>query len=144
MVERERLSELSKRAGDSLRTDISLGIYVGLLPSMTILGEKYGVSRVTMRNAMKYLETEGLLIIKQGRGTSVNVPKGPQEVGGGNFITELPDTFNEAVGHYVQFLANYKIPREVKVRMIGIIDAQIGLVEHSQQPNNQSQIEEYG
>jgi DNA-binding GntR family transcriptional regulator len=134
----EREGRIFKRAGDSMRTDIRSGVLVGRLPSMDILARTYGVSRVTMRKAMLYLQDEGLLNIKQGRGTSVTSfvtsLKEPQEGEARNFTNEFPDTFKEAVGHYIGFLVNPRIPRELKIRMIGIIDTQIGLVEQSQQP----------
>ena len=140
----EREGPLSKRAGDSLRADITLGAYVGRLPSMDILAKKYHVSRVTMRNAMKYLAVEGLLRIRQGSGTFVNVQGESQESVARNFTSELPGTFAEAIGRYAQFLVNSQIQREVRVRMIGIIDAQIGLVEQSQQPEIHSDRKEKG
>lgn len=44
------------------------------LPSENALGEKFGISRVTVRNAMQYLETEGLVRREAGRGTFVQAP----------------------------------------------------------------------
>lgn len=45
------------------------------MPSETELGEVYGVSRITVRRAVKELVNEGLLTSKQGKGTFVNQPK---------------------------------------------------------------------
>lgn len=45
------------------------------MPSETELGERYGVSRITVRRAVKELSNEGLLTCKQGKGTFVNHPK---------------------------------------------------------------------
>ena len=131
MTEREPIHRIAR---NSLRADIESGALAGQLPSMDKLAKKYDVSRVTIRNAMQYLQTEGLLTIRQGRGSFVNVPKESQESGTGHFRNEISDTFDKAVTHYAGFLINPNIPEDVKVRMIGIIDAQLGLVEQLQQP----------
>lgn len=125
---------LHMKVGDLMRADITTGAYVGALPSMDELGRRFGISRVTMRNALKLLEEEGLVRIRQGSGTFVNVPAETQDHAIRNSTSELPSTFAEAIGRYTQFLTNYQIPREVRARMMQIIDTQIGLVEEIQQP----------
>lgn len=42
------------------------------LPTEQHLGEEYGVSRVTLRQALKILEGRGLIVAKQGKGTFVS------------------------------------------------------------------------
>lgn len=44
------------------------------IPSEAELDEQYGVSRITVRRAIKELVAEGLLTKKQGKGTFVNAP----------------------------------------------------------------------
>lgn len=43
----------------------------GQLPSEAELGREYGVSRVTVRQALKALESQGLVVTRHGRGTFV-------------------------------------------------------------------------
>lgn len=45
------------------------------IPSETELSERYEVSRITVRNALAELASEGYLIKKQGKGTYVSRPK---------------------------------------------------------------------
>lgn len=57
----------------SLLSDISTGKYSPgeHIPAEPELGERYGVSRITVRKAIKELVDEGYLIKKQGKGTFV-------------------------------------------------------------------------
>lgn len=57
----------------AIRKDISLGNYPtgSFLPPEPELEKKYQVSRATIRTAIKVLVQEGLLRVKQGRGTKV-------------------------------------------------------------------------
>lgn len=61
------------RVAADLRERILDGRYVagGQLPTEEHLAEHYGVSRNTVRDAMKALENEGLVVIRQGSGTYV-------------------------------------------------------------------------
>lgn len=45
------------------------------LPSEIILAQKYGVSRITIRKALEALETDKIVIRKQGKGTFVATPE---------------------------------------------------------------------
>lgn len=58
---------------EQIKNDIRSGKYTvgNLLPTETELEQLYGVSRTTIRNAMKALAADGLIHIKQGCGTTV-------------------------------------------------------------------------
>jgi GntR family transcriptional repressor for pyruvate dehydrogenase complex len=64
---------LSVLIAEKLKNDISKGLYKPgeKLPTNDKLCEKWGVSRVTLREALKKLEMFGLVQIYQGRGTFV-------------------------------------------------------------------------
>jgi GntR family transcriptional regulator len=51
------------------------------LPSERELCERFGVSRMTARQAIKELEREGLVFSRVGKGTFVSVPKIEQQLG---------------------------------------------------------------
>ncbi len=63
-----------------LRTEILSGVYaIGtLLPSEQLLVSRFGVSRHTVRDALRHLRDLGLVESRQGLGTSVLRPGGPQ------------------------------------------------------------------
>jgi GntR family transcriptional regulator len=58
VVLRSQISDGALRPGD-------------LLPSEAVLGEQYGISRITVRAALQHLEQDGLLERQAGRGTFV-------------------------------------------------------------------------
>lgn len=68
--------KLVDRVVDSFLKSVSSGEYmVGKkLPTQDILQKVYGVSRTTMREALKKLETMGIVSIRQGDGTYLNSP----------------------------------------------------------------------
>ena len=63
-----------KKVQKELRKMIISGEYTDgdLLPSENKLSVKYGLSRMTIRNALKNLESEGLIYRHQGKGSVVN------------------------------------------------------------------------
>lgn len=70
-------SPLYRQLMQHLRADIAAGVYPvhGRIPSEAELGEKYQVSRVTVRKALAELTAEGLLRRMQGKGTYVCAPR---------------------------------------------------------------------
>lgn len=67
---------------DALRERILDGSYPPLakLPSESELIEAYGVSRITVRQALRDLQKEGLVFSVQGKGSFVTKPKAVQEL----------------------------------------------------------------
>lgn len=70
---RPRGSTLGRELAESLRTRIIDGEYApgSRLPSETMISEQYGVSRVTVRTALKLLESQGIVDVRHGSGTYV-------------------------------------------------------------------------
>jgi len=65
---------LSVRAKEVVRESIANGAFLdGLLPSEGRLADQLGVSRVTIREALRSLEEEGLITRRRGIGTRVNL-----------------------------------------------------------------------
>ena len=70
-------TSLYARIRDELRAQIVAGIYPthARLPSESELMAQYGVSRITVRNALAELEKEGVLFKIAGKGVFVSKPK---------------------------------------------------------------------
>jgi GntR family transcriptional regulator len=66
-------SNLGRELAENLRTRIVGGEFPAgsRLPSETAISETYGVSRVTVRTAVKLLESQGLVNVRHGSGTYV-------------------------------------------------------------------------
>lgn len=71
MKEGQLKGSLRDQIADRIRERITKGDFTGRLPSMEVLVRDVGVSRVTIRHALKILEKDGLLYIRQGLGTFV-------------------------------------------------------------------------
>ncbi|WP_279022496.1 GntR family transcriptional regulator [Gibbsiella quercinecans] len=74
---RENLTSLYRQIADTLQQEIAAGLYQpsGKLPSESALEQRFGVSRVTVRLALKSLTENGLVERKQGKGTYVSGKK---------------------------------------------------------------------
>lgn len=70
-----------KEVKEDLNQKINEGVYKSgdRIPSERALSESYGVSRMTIRQALTELSNEGFLIRETGRGTFVSVPNLYQE-----------------------------------------------------------------
>ena len=73
---------LYRQLVDDIKADITNNVYQAgdKIPSESELSATYGVSRVTVRNALKELADGGYLTKRQGRGTFVNQPKIDQKI----------------------------------------------------------------
>lgn len=65
---------LYRQLSDLIRSSVECGEYPkgAQIPTESVLSEKYGVSRITVRKALDELTEEGLLSRKQGKGTFVS------------------------------------------------------------------------
>lgn len=72
-----------KRIAEALESDIRAGTYAEgtILPPSTVLAEKYGVHRHTVRQAFKHLAERGLVSTMRGRGTEVLAQRFPYRIG---------------------------------------------------------------
>lgn len=73
-----------------IKKDIEKGVYSSgsFIPTEPELEQLFGVSRTTVRKAMKMLADENLVEIRQGRGTMVLDGKTPQSFNGVTSVTE--------------------------------------------------------
>jgi DNA-binding FadR family transcriptional regulator len=73
-----RIPKAAELVADTLRRRIITGEYVPdeLLPSETVLMQNFNVARTTVRDAVRILESEGLLVVRRGAngGGRVQVP----------------------------------------------------------------------
>ncbi|HEY6739989.1 MAG TPA: FadR/GntR family transcriptional regulator [Actinopolymorphaceae bacterium] len=70
-------SGLADQLAEHLLADVVGGVYPpeSKLPPEPVLAERAGVSRLTLREAIKDLRQRGVLRVQQGRGTFVNPPQ---------------------------------------------------------------------
>ncbi len=82
-LERNGVNPLYTQIADNIREKIRSGeLHEGSrIDSQTDLAQKLGVSRITIRQAIKILEKEGLVVTKQGKGTFVSTKAVSQELG---------------------------------------------------------------
>lgn len=67
----DRLENLPPQIADDICELIRSGTLKNMLPSEPTLEEAYGVSRVTVRSAIKILKEAGIVTPRQGRGTII-------------------------------------------------------------------------
>ena len=105
--------------------DIRAGIRLGefspgaQLPSETDLGRRYQVSRMTVRQALNLLASEGLVTRKQGSGTYVNEARRGRRIKSlRSFGDEVADIDAELTNRVV--LADVVQPSEVVADALGL------------------------
>lgn len=105
-----RQTQLSQRLHQDLRELITSAEAGERLPSEPKLAERFGVSRATLREAMRTFETQGLIQRQQGVGTFVTHPSGVMEAG--LEALESIETLAERIGLSVQ-MGDYELDRRV-------------------------------
>lgn len=90
---RKPLYRQTEDALAKILTDMTPGEF---LPSEPALSKKLGVSRATLREAMRSFEERGLIIRRQGVGTYVTSP--PQVIDAGLEVLESIETMAERIG----------------------------------------------
>lgn len=98
---------LYRQLTDLLRRDIKNGVYQdgSKIPTEIELGQIYGVSRITVRNALEELTKENLLIRKRGKGTFVASKKLERDITRASSFTELCEASGLRPGAKVTRLA---------------------------------------
>ena len=78
MLDQNSAVPLYEQLKDAIRADILSGVYKPgtRLPNEAELEAEYGVSRITVRRAVKELVSEGFIVKKQGKGTFVRSVRG--------------------------------------------------------------------
>lgn len=68
---RENATAMYRQIAVRLRDEIAAGLFEpsGRLPGEAEIGSRFAVSRVTVRQALDLLETEGLIVRRKGKGT---------------------------------------------------------------------------
>ena len=91
-----RVKKMSEVIADRLRARIARGEIAGgdLLPNERTLQEEFGVSRPTLREAMRILEAEGLLVTPRGgsKGAKITSPSSSQAARYAGLILQVRGT----------------------------------------------------
>ena len=92
------LTPLYQQVMDHIRDDIHQGTYAegDRIPSEAELSEIYGVSRITVRRAVKELSDDGYLTKRQGKGTFVSRPKLMRKLHQDSSTQSFTDTCRES------------------------------------------------
>lgn len=106
---------LYERIKGSLREGILSGQYAPdtLLPSEAALGEQFGASRITVRQALADLQNEGLIFRRHGKGSFVSQPKAFQNVTALQGFAEAMSAQGHAIRNRVQKLETVPAPTDV-------------------------------
>lgn len=115
---------LSQRVHESLGDIIASTVSGERLPSEPKLAQVLGVSRATLREAMRTFETRGLIRRKQGVGTFVVRP--PHVIESGLEILESIETLAERIGFSVtvgELTVKHRAASEVEAEVLGLSPA---------------------
>jgi GntR family transcriptional regulator len=113
-------SPLYKQVLDALRGEILKGVFpVGChLPTEEVLAARFGVSRNTVREALRHLRDGGLIASRQGAGTTVCRPGAAQ-----GYVQEI-----DSIADLIQYAASirYRVDRSELIVADRDLVAQIG------------------
>lgn len=106
---------LYARIKDTLRESILSGQAApeSLLPSEAALCERFGASRITVRQALADLQNEGLIFRRHGKGTFVSAPKAFQNVTALQGFAEAMSAQGHSIRNRVQKLETVPAPADV-------------------------------
>jgi GntR family transcriptional regulator len=93
------------------------------LPTEAEFVDSYGVSRATVRQALKTLESQGLIVTRRGRGSFV--ADGSMIRAGMQELTSITSTIAE-MGHRPAMLYHHKIVREATPQELEIFELEAG------------------
>ena len=102
-----------------IKDDIEKGTYSSgsFIPTEPELEQIFGVSRTTVRKAMKLLSDENLVEIKQGRGTMVLDNKTPQSFNGVTSVTESLRKHGYEVATKSRYIDIIQPPEEIAAQL---------------------------
>lgn len=102
-----------------IKAEIEKGLYEAgsFLPSEPELEQQFSVSRTTVRKAMKMLADDGLIEIKQGRGTMVIDSKTPQSFNGVTSVTESLRKRGYTVATKSRYIDRVQPPEDIAERL---------------------------
>jgi len=110
MVDKSVITPLYEQVADELRKEIVCGLYgeSGSIGTQNELEERFNVSLITIRKAVQILEKEGLVEIRQGKGTFIR-------------STNLVDHLQNLTG-ITNMMSDMNVKPEVSVTVIEIRD----------------------
>lgn len=107
---RDNLTSLYRQIADTLQQEIAAGCYQpsGKLPSESALEQRFAVSRVTVRLALKHLTEQGVVERKQGKGTYVS---GKKVAHGINIMRSFHESLmQQGLNATMQLLSKERLP----------------------------------
>lgn len=121
---KQQYSNLSQRLHNQLREVIESAQAGDRLPTEPALARQLGVSRATLREAMRTFETQGLIRRRQGVGTFVMRPTRVLE--SGLEVLESLDTVAQRIGLQVvpgAVVVKQRLPTEEEAQVLGMADS---------------------